>query len=244
MKDVPHPVTICVLTYSDYPILARRCLGSIMKYCERGLYRLVVGANAVGSETHSFLTLLYQSGLIDRLIISPKNIGKSPMMRLMLQGISSDFLWWFDDDSYIVDARALPGRLQIARHMDERTVMWGQEMFCDHGEAFCDGDPVAFVRSAPWYRGLTPPSWEPGGKGELNWNDQGTGDGRWNFLTGGGWFARMAALRELDWPDRRLKTLGDDVFLGEAIRQHAWKIHNIGTLGMEINAEPRRWKRD
>jgi hypothetical protein len=32
----------------------------------------------------------------------------------------------------------------------------------------------------------------------------------------------------------------DDVFLGEAIRQQGWEFQDIGSLGVEINTEPRR----
>ena len=119
--------------------------------------------------------------------------------------------------------------------------MWGKIFQCEHPKAFWDGDPVEFVRRAKWYRGLTPPFWEPGGKGELNYNDQGTGDGRWLFIVGGGWFIRSNAIKQLDWPDPRLQTLGDDVFLGEAIRQQGWELQEVGDLGVAIDTAPRRW---
>ena len=49
MSD-PRPVTICVLTYGDYPQLAKRTIESIRFHCARSSYRLVVGANAVCAE--------------------------------------------------------------------------------------------------------------------------------------------------------------------------------------------------
>jgi GT2 family glycosyltransferase len=186
---------------------------------------------------------LEEQGILDRLIISSINLGKNPMMRRLFEDIRTDFVWWFDDDSFVTEADALPARLEIAAQADPLTVMWGQVYYCDHREAFWDGDPVAFVRSAPWYRGLPPPFWEVGGKGELDYNGQGTGDGRWFFLVGGGWFARHWALRQLDWPDRRLFVLGEDVFLGEAVRQQGWAIQDIGERGVTLNAAPRRWTR-
>jgi GT2 family glycosyltransferase len=163
------------------------------------------------------------------------------MMRRMFEGIDTEFIWWFDDDSYVFEAAALPGRLEIARRAPPTTVMWGQIFWCDYPAAFWNGDPIKFVRTAAWYRGLTPPFWEPGGKGELNFQNQGTGDGRWFFLVGGGWFTRTRALHELDWPDERLLLLGDDVFLGEAVRQQGWTIQDIGEQGVHIDTAPRRW---
>ena len=117
--------------------------------------------------------------------------------------------------------------------------MWGQSAHCDHHQSFTRLDDVlGFVRSAPWYRGLPPPSWRAGGKGEFNFENRGAGDGRWFFILGGCWLIRTRAVRALNWPDRRLKD--DDVFLGEAIRQNGWELANIGTPGVALNTEPRR----
>jgi GT2 family glycosyltransferase len=165
------------------------------------------------------------------------------MMRRMFLDVRSEFLWWFDDDSFVTSPTALSERLCVAQKTSPDIVMWGEQYMCEHRVSFCDGDPTDFVRSATWYRGLTPPSWEPGGKGEFNFDQRGGGDGRWIFLTGGNWFIRCTALAALDWPDPRLVTFGEDVFLGEAIRQHGWRIQHIGKLGVETNCAPRRWNK-
>lgn len=236
------PVSICVLTYSDYPQLARRCIDSILRHCDRDFYRLIVGANAVGTETKKYLEDLHQRGVIDELILSPVNLNKNPMMRLMFQRVHSEFIWWFDDDSSVTSDSALQNRLEMARESGPEVAMWGQVLFCD-SEGFCNDDPVAFVRTASWYRGLTPPFPEPGGKGELDFEGTGRGNPQWYFVAGGEWFCRTASIRELDWPDRRLTILGDDVFLGEAVRQQGWQICNLGVHGVVINGSERRWQR-
>jgi GT2 family glycosyltransferase len=74
----------------------------------------------------------------------------------------------------------------------------------------------------------------------MNFQGRGTGDGRWYFILGGSWLIRTSAVRAIDWPDPRLLRHGEDVFLGEAIRQHGWQIANIGTPGVAINTEERR----
>ena len=51
---------------------------------------------------------------------------------------------------------------------------------------------------------------------------------------------RTRALRQLDWPDRRLIKEGDDVFLGEAIRQQGWDFCNTGMMGVAVNKAKRR----
>ncbi len=235
------PVTICVLTYGDHPGLAQRTLGSIRKYCDRSDYRLVVGANAVGRETREYLRNLQEDGLIDRLLMSPANLNKCPMMRRMFRELDTEFLWWFDDDSWITSSGALADRVRLARESPPPHVLWGHVFYYSDGGDFDLGTDVAgFVRRAPWYRGLEPPSWNPGGKGEFDFQGKGTGDGRWFFATGGCWFARTSAIRALDWPDPSLIKRNDDVFLGEAIRQQGWVVRDIGSLGVRINDAPRR----
>jgi len=235
------PVTICVLTYGDHVPLARRCVESIRFHCARSLYRLVVGANAVGDETWAYLRDRAAAGDIDRLCVSPANLNKNPMMRRMLEGVDTELVWWFDDDSYVTGPEALPRRLEIARAAPPSTVGWGHKYFFSHEDDFNLGlDAVEMVRRAPWYRGRPPPSWAPGGKGETDFEGRGTGDGRWFFLTGGCWVLRRSALQALDWPDPRLVIHAEDVILGEALRQQGWEIEDVGPLGVEINTQPTR----
>jgi GT2 family glycosyltransferase len=164
----------------------------------------------------------------------------------MFRHIHTDFIWWFDDDSYIIDRGAFEHWLAVAQAAPPNTVMWGQIAWCDYAGAFAPNlpDAVAFVRSARWYRGLPPPSWKPGGKGTFDYRGQGTGDGRWIFLIGGSWLLRTSVVRALDWPDKRLLRNGEDVFLGEAIRQQGWNIAHLNNLGVSINTEKRRGTSD
>ena len=237
-----RPVAICVLTYGDYPQLARRCLDSIFKHCDRSLYRLVVGANEVGARTKRYLQRLHQCGAIDRLILSPVNLHKCPMMRCMFKGLTNEFVWWFDDDSHVIEKTALTRRLEQARMDSPEVVIWGGLYLTNHiGVSWGNGDAVPFVRTASWYRGLTPPFWAPGGKGEFDFQGRSTGDGHWNFVPGGNWFIRSAALRQLDWPDRRLRILADDVLLCEAVRQQGWRLGNISDCGVVVSDASRRW---
>ena len=107
-------VTICVLTYGNYPGLARQAIDSIRRYCPRAGYRLLVGANVVCAETLDYLQRLSQNGDIDQLIISDVNLNKNPMMRRMFEQIDTEFIWWFDDDSYIFKDGTFSAWLEIA----------------------------------------------------------------------------------------------------------------------------------
>jgi hypothetical protein len=234
-------VTLCVLTYGDYPRLARRVIESIRTCCPRSEYALVVGANAVCPETRSHFETLQSAGHLDHLVLSETNINKCPMMRRMFERVNTEFIWWFDDDSHVTSPEAFAQWIQAAKASPESTVMWGALNRCNFTVDFTDlEDVVAVVRGASWYRGLPPPSWQPGGKGEFNFQNHNCGDGNWDFIVGGSWLARTSALRALDWPDPRLVKLGDDVLLGEAIRQQGWDLGNIGSPGVAVNTELRR----
>ena len=78
-------VTICVLTYGDYPRLAQQVIESIRDHCPRSDYRLIVGANAIGQETMEYLESVRADGAIDHLILSQINLSKCPMMRQMFE---------------------------------------------------------------------------------------------------------------------------------------------------------------
>ena len=73
----------------------------------------------------------------------------------------------------------------------------------------------------------------------MNYRNTGKGDGRWIFIVGGCWWIRTSAIRELDWPDPRLAKEGDDVYLGEAIRQQGWEMAHV-EAAVGINQSLRR----
>jgi GT2 family glycosyltransferase len=164
------------------------------------------------------------------------------MMRRMFEQVDTEFIWWFDDDSFLTGPGTFTSWIRAAELSAPDIAMWGQLASCHEVETFAPdiANATAFVRKAPWYRGLPPPSWRPGGKGELNYRGRGTGDGEWLFAVGGCWLIRTAAIRALDWPDCRLIKMGDDVLLGEAIRQHGWRITNLGDRGVALNTAKRR----
>lgn len=234
-------VTISLLTFADYTWLAARALDSIRQHCARADYKLVVGANSVCDGTLALLSTRHDAGEIDQLVVSPTNLSKCPMMRRMFANIDTEYIWWFDDDSYVTEPDALARWLHAANASAPSTVIWGSLACCGHPASFADmDDALGFVRSASWYRGLPPPSWRVGGAGEFNFQGLELGNGRWMFILGGCFMIRTSAVRALDWPDPRLLRTGDDVFLGEAIRQQGWEQCHLRSLGVALNTEPRR----
>jgi len=237
------PITMSVLAFGDHTELVHRVVESIRIHCPRAEYRLIVGANAVGDKTMKLLSGRRETGEIDELAVSPSNLGKSAMMRQMFAAVETEYIWWFDDDSYIIEPTAFERWLQAAQSSPASTVLWGEPQYCEHPFFFTDGagaDAVEFVRRAAWYRGLPPPSWRPGGKGEFNLWGRGIGDGRWLFVSGGCFMIRTSAVRAMPWPDPRLFVVAEDIILGEAVRQQGWNFAGISPLGVAINTQPSR----
>ena len=216
-------VTICVLTFADYPQLAKTTIDSIVALCPREQYRLIVGCNACSAATLAYLASVRE---IDRLIVSADNINKCPMQRRMLADVTTEFVWWFDDDSSVLEHDALQRRLAIADAAPAITVLWGPEFYWNDQEGFNFGvDVCPWIRSQPWYSREPIPCEE---------------SGRWTFVIGANWFARMSALRQLDWPPTSFLKAGDDALLAEAIRQSGWQFAQIGECGVTFQTHDRR----
>lgn len=223
-------ITFCVLTCGDHLRLVRRCLRSLWRHAPAGAYRLVVGANGVAAPVLAWLERMRRAGRIDRLLVSPVDLSKCPMMARMLGEVRTRYVWWLDDDASF----KRPGTFElwhaVARNSPARVALWGDRV--QPAADVLDGpgaDWPAWIRAARWYRGRPLPlrrhgRWLPG----------------WWFPAGGCWLARMDALRALGWPDPRLRIMLEDVIMGEALRQHGWRMTDLAGLGRIMNHAPSR----
>ncbi|MFN0067384.1 MAG: glycosyltransferase [Limisphaerales bacterium] len=230
VPEAPAEITFCVLTCGDHLRLIRRCLRSLWRHAPRAAYRLVVGANGVSTRVLSWLERMRLAGRIDRLLVSPMDVSKCPMMARMLGEVQTRYVWWLDDDSSF----KMPGTLElwhiVARNSGPRTAVWGMKVLPDARifEGPGAGWP-AWVRAARWYRGRP-----------LSRRRQGGCLPGWWFPHGGSWLARLDALRAIGWPDPRLRIMLEDVIMGEALRQQGWRMMDLGGLGGVANHEPSR----
>lgn len=233
-------VTICVLLYGDYYDLARRCLDSIIENCNRELYEFRVGCNEVSLETLSYVIGLSEQGLIDDIYISTENINKCPMMRRMYKDINTEWIWWFDDDSYIDKPDTLERWLdETKKHAaDARPpVLYGKVFFFGQHSDFDYGlDIVSWIKRQRWYKDRPIPcgvhGYEPG------FNEAGD-DTRFFFVTGGVHMVRTDVVNMLGWPTPTLIKRNDDVILCCAIRQNGYSFFDID-YGVRINQHDRR----
>lgn len=217
------PVTVCVLCYGDFPDLAKRVLGSLLRFTPVGSIRLRLALNAVSERTEAAIADLLPALNPELFIQSRTNLYKLPMMRRLFHDhpLSTTWAIWFDDDSYVFRSDWL-ATLCYRSRLKPDVDMWGKRLFLRADERHLE-----FIRNAPWFRGR-----------ELALDDQ-PGMYRLNFIAGGFWAIRTACLHQLNWPDTRLLHFGDDYLLGEALRQHG---HTLGQCfsGVALDQEKRR----
>ncbi len=220
-------VTIGVVCYGDNPHLAERFLSSLYRYTNHASFHLRIGLNEVSAATRqivqSFVDRFGNVEVYEEL----RNVFKAPLMRRMFtqHRISTEWLVWFDDDSYLTRPDWLQRlAIQIARF--PHVAQWGQT----YALWSCDERIEAFVKAASWY-GECPFLLGTGLDGREMWE--------FRFVTGAFWAAKTAVISALDWPDARLIQAHDDFLFGEALRQNGWEI-GLFEYGVKINASSRR----
>lgn len=218
-------VTVCVLLYGDHCTLAHRCLDSIVRAFPSEV-ALRVGLNAVGRQTRDYVLALVDGGRIDPLAVydAGENIHKYPMMRWMFYGghlgrppVDTTYVMWFDDDSYVRPEaeRWRPGVLDraVARmERDDSPAMLGSIYTIPLAAS-----QRVWISEQPWYTGV-----------EIG--------PRASFAQGAWWLARLAFLKEHDYPWPSLDHNGGDVMLGALCRQQGRAIARFKD-GMAINAD-------
>jgi len=185
--------------------------------------RLRLGLNSVCRETEEVLEQLLPYFDVELLIHSETNLYKNGMMRRLFydEPIHTPWTIWFDDDSFAFRGDWLH-LLQIESRLRPEMDMWGHKFFV-HGDDWVRD----FISSANWFRGL-----------ELVPDDQ-PGNFRVNFAAGGFWALRTSWIYELEWPDRRLVHIAEDVMFGEALRQTGARVGHAHS-GVKVNQAKRR----
>lgn len=227
-------VTICVLLYGDYPDLAMRSLNSILDYTLPEEREIRVGCNACSQETLIFVNSLLAHGLIDCVYASKDNLNKCKMMRRMYKDISTPWIWWFDDDSYIKEPDAIDTWVERAEQEKHNSaVLLGKVFFFSGTNEFDYGlDIVQWIKEQRWYTGKRVPC----GVAEHDPNYE---EDKFFFVTGGVHMVSTAFVDHIGWPTASLIKRNDDVILCSAVRQLGYKFVDID-YGVGINEHERR----
>lgn len=221
--------SVCVLCYGDYPALARRCLGSILRGLDGGaVVDIRVGLNAVVDETRDFvMSSLGEASRSGKLagsafVYEPAdrtNVLKYPLMRRMFyddeRPIDASHIMWFDDDSCIVEEGA--AWWPLVRDAARFPVMVG-----DVWSLFFQGKMKEGFKAQPWYTGK--PWLKVRGKDGMQ------------FATGGWWAARTSIIQRHNYPWPELQHNGGDCALGELLHQQGHTLQSFKT-GLWINAD-------
>jgi hypothetical protein len=217
--------SVNLLVYGNYPELAARCLGSIVKTADPTLVAEVrVGMNEVCDATRDLVTAAMDSSPVPFYVYEEKksgaNVLKYPMMRRMLYDPQHPlpYQWqprvmWFDDDSYVKGGKEFWRKAADAFEAAGSPLMGSCYHACYH---WTDAETRAFY-GQPWY-GRQPVSPMP------------------MFVTGGWWVADLEFLSKWDYPFRELRHNCGDIILGEVMRQQGLKPHHYRD-GVAINAD-------
>lgn len=206
--------TVCVLLYGDYPHLAHRCLSSLPSDAAFKTDTLRIGLNAVSAATRKIVADYGATNIWEY----SENQLKYPVMREMLHGISpvkTDYMMWFDDDSYIRERAVREWFEKVAKTMETEKADVLGSLYTRAWE----GNQRQFIMQQPWYRGKSPYQ----RKNRL-------------FPTGGWWTIRASLLYDYDYPWPYLRHCGGDALLGELCIQQDLKVVKFRD-GVAINAD-------
>lgn len=205
-------VTVFVLCYGPHPELARKCLSSILSTVPPERLDLRVATNAAAPATLEYLRTLPLTKLYEHA----DNAYKYPVMREMFWDpacpITTNYLIWFDDDTWVVQPNWLTDLAQTiigSHHSGYR--MYGNLMYHDLAIYRGGARPDFWFRSASWYRGKN--FRVRGGQRES------PNGSIIDFAVGWCWALCTEAMRQADIPDVRLGHNGGDITLGEQMHQ-------------------------
>lgn len=241
LSVLDHPViggkvTIVVCCYGEeHENLHRRCLNSIVKTVPPSRMDLRIIANQVGvGSTNYFNALPYT-----KIYPDYKHRRKYPAMRQVFwdkeQPIDTNFVIWFDDDSYVRNEAWLSVLAQVitTQRPADRVGMYGFKMFHPLQRPDPRKDPRAWFRNAAWHKGLD--FRNANGRSAPNGN-------KVHFVVGGFWAISTECIRAADIPDTRLNHNGGDITIGEQIYQAGYKMKqfNENKQYVHTSAAPRR----
>ena len=229
-------VTICVCLYGDeHEALHRRCLNSICQTVPPSRMDLRVACNQVGLKTTNYLNSLP----VTKIYADHKNRRKYPAMRQMFfdsaAPIETNYVVWFDDDSYTLNPHWLSILAQtiVAQKPRDKVGMYGHKMYHPLQTPPSGNDPMMWFRAAKWYRNKN--FRNKAGAGVPNGN-------KIHFVVGGFWAISKQAIIDCDIPCARLNHNGGDICIGEQLHQGGYlmKQFNESKQYVKTSGAPRR----
>jgi len=212
--------TVCCLLYGDYPTLAERLLESLCRPGWFPWFKLRIGWNNL-SRSSADVLLKYVDKLAVPLEVCTSGEApfyKYPTMRKLFAAkeISTPYVMWFDDDSYIMPTAGDDWFANVAQKMGKHDMI-GAPYFKSP-----EGAQLPFWAAQSWYTGKP---WKTTGMRR-----------KVDFITGGWWTIWGGILRQFDWPSPSLEHNGGDVMLGALLHQQGKRLGKF-TEHLGINCD-------
>jgi hypothetical protein len=210
--------TVFVLCYGDHVDLACRCIDSILSTVDRERIDLRIGTNSVSQDTIRYL----HSTEPDKLYMNQENRFKYPVMRSMFfdpnAPIKTNYIIWFDDDTYVVDKNWLDKLTEcITTHHYHGYRLFGKRMQHDIQMYAKDGhNPKKWFQEAIWWKNE---SFYARGSERKAPNGSVI-----PFAAGWFWALDAEVLRTCNIPDVRLEHNGGDITIGAQVLQGGYLV--------------------
>lgn len=206
--------TICCLFYGNYPYLAERLLKSLARWAGDDSVRFFFGLNNACKKTqdlvHDFMLL--SKGSMNFIGAEPYH--KYPMMRRMLGCVDTEYMMWFDDDSWVLPTAPVTWPQDVLAFMRQYSL----DMAGAPYKMRLRGNQHLYLNAQPWANKVT---WTQGQEVR--------------FITGGWWTIKTAILQRHNWPVPELDHNGGDILLGALFAAQMYRIGRY-TEHLAINA--------
>lgn len=209
--------TIYVLCYGDSVDYAERALNSIVAQADQPwVCRIVVATHAA---TEALMAAIARCLEPARVPFDVVHVAGNPGKYVTMHGLfhrqhapTTEWVMWFDDDSYCVSQTAIADAAAVAGDADLVGQRW---------EMGLQPSQQGWLKSRSWYAG------QPLLREHPPMTD---------FCQGAWWCLRTVKIVEHAWPIRDLVHRGGDVALGLLARQQGWRV-KYWSSGFKVNAD-------
>lgn len=227
-KHLTFPITVCSITYGDYPELPLRSLRGLYDTLDESKFKLRFGMNAPSERCEKqLLDFLETKSNVEIVYIAKPQLFKSPMMRKLFRDkehpITTDWIMFFDDDACFTSNEWIKDfgkTIDRERGSANKRFSAGIAMFGLVRFMRLSARLISYIKAARWFK--KKPFVLVKARG-----DRATHNYKVDFVTGGLWLITTEAVNRLDWPDPRLTQKLDDVLLGAALRQNDYGIASV-----------------
>lgn len=214
--------TAFVLGFGDHVDLVRRCLNSIIDTVPEHRIEIRVALNQPSPAMAQFV---HDCPRVTQIYGGDSSRRKYPAMRTMFHDkdnpIKTDYILWFDDDSWCRDPLWLVKLSEaITLNHPQQCRLFGPKYIHDLAPLRKGGKtPDAWFMNAPWWRGR--PLYTAGG------NRIAPNGSQIPFSSGGFWAMATHVIDEAGIPDTRLNHNGGDITIGCQVVQAGYKVFDF-----------------